>query len=75
MFYMHMTRLVSYADRTLAMVRLFNDPKDGANNVALTVLPEINSSMYACLRAHPLSAQEFIPKLQTFKSSALDNFW
>ena len=57
------------------MGRFFNDPKDGANPVALTVLPEINSSTYACLPAHPVSAQESIPKQQPFKISALDNFW
>ena len=66
---------MSYAYRTLAMRRLFNDPKDGANPVALTVLPEINSSTYACLPAHPVSAQEYIPKRQPFKRSTLDNLW
>ena len=66
---------LSYAYITLSMERLFIDPKDGANPVAFAVLPEINSSAYAFSPAHPVLAQESIPKRQPFKRSALDNLW
>ena len=57
---------VSYAYKTFATGKVFNDPSVDEKPVALTVFPSTNSSTYACLPEHDVSAHVSKPRRHPF---------